>query len=620
MLRGMPRAVLLVATFLAVAACHAQVRPAEPPARIARDELSHANPQAVRVTHLDLDVDLDFEGKRVDGRVVLDLERVDAAAPLVLDSQALAITEVRGEDGKPRRFTLGDETPGMGAALTIALEPGDRSVTIAYHTGAGAEALQWLAPEQTRDGKAPFLFTQGQAIFTRTWIPMQDSPGVRITYDATVRAPAGLTVLMSAEQLGRGKDGAWHFRMPQAIPPYLVALACGQLAFAPISARSGVWAEPSLVQAARDELVDTEAMIQAAEALWGPYRWGRYDVLVLPPAFPFGGMENPRLTFLTPTVLAGDKSLVSVVAHELAHSWSGNLVTNATWRDAWLNEGFTTYCEQRIVERVFGLERSLLERELDRHALEEEMKDLQPWQEVLHVDLGGHSLDDSFSIIQYQKGAIFLRRLEVVFGRERFDRFLRGYFDAHAFQSITTQDFVAWLERELLAGDRARAAQVDVGLWLEQPGLPADAPADTSSRLVQVAKERDRFVAGAAPEALATRGWVTQEWQRFIQTLPDDIAPARLAELDRAFGFTRSQNREILCDWLVLAIRRQYHPADERVEEFLLNVGRTKYVRRLYAELARTPEGMARARAIYARARPRYHAATQGSVDRLVAP
>ncbi len=610
--------VALIAASL-VAGCHPQVPSPRPAARVARDELSHARPEKVRVTHMNLDLTLDFAGHKVDGTVVLDFERPDAAAPLVLDSQALTIADVRGADGRPRRWQLGDETPGSGAALTVELEPGDHTVQIRYHTGAGAEALQWLAPEQTRDGKAPFLFTQGQAIFTRTWIPMQDSPGVRITYEATVRAPAGMTVLMSAEQLGQGADGAWRFRMRQAIPPYLVALACGHLAFAPISARSGVWAEPSLVQAARDELVDTEAMIQAAEKLFGPYRWGRYDILVLPPAFPFGGMENPRLTFATPTVLAGDKSLVSLIAHELAHSWSGNLVTNATWRDSWLNEGFTTYCEQRIVEQVFGRERSMLERELDRHGLEEEMAGLAPWQQVLHIQIRG-DLEDSFSGIQYQKGAMFLRRLEEVFGRERFDRFLRGYFDAHAFRSITTEDFVAWLERELLAGDPDRAAQIDVDLWLEQPGLPPDAPRDTSPLLALVAEERDRFVAGAAPESLDTHAWVTQQWQRFIQTLPDDLPTQRLADLDRAFGFTRTQNREILCDWLVVSIRRQYHAVDERVEEFLMNVGRTKFVRRLYGELAKTPDGMARARAIYARARSRYHAATRASVDRVIKP
>jgi hypothetical protein len=406
--------------------------------------------------------------------------------------------------------------------------------------------------------------------------------------------------------------------MPQAIPPYLIALASGVLAFEPISARSGVWAEPSMVKAARDELVDTEAMIQAAEALFGPYRWGRYDLLVLPPSFPFGGMENPRLTFATPTILAGDKSLVSLVAHELAHSWSGNLVTNATWRDFWLNEGFTVYCEQRIMERVFGPARSVLEKDLARRSLEREMAELAPWQQVLHIELGGKHPDDGFSDVPYGKGALFLRRLEGIFGRERFDRFLRGYFEAHAFQSITTGEFVAWLKQELFAVDPAKAAAVDLDLWLEKPGLPPDAPRDPSPGLAEVDQQLARWTAGAAPRALATRGWVTQQWQHFINTLPAEIPPARLAELDQTFGFTASGNSEILCDWLVQAIKRGYHPADARLDDFLMNVGRRKFLKPLYAELAKTPAGMARAREIYARARPRYHAVSKGTIDKIL--
>jgi leukotriene-A4 hydrolase len=582
------------------------------------DVHSHAEPNRVRVRHVSLDLALDFPARQVRGTARLSFDRLDPAASLVLDGQGLAIESVAGQDGGPRSWRVGAEDPNIGAAITVSLAPGDRQVALTYHTTPSAAALQWLAPEQTHDRRGPFLFTQGEAIFTRTWIPLQDSPAVRITYDAAVRAPADLTVVMSAEQLGRDAGGTWHFRMSQAIPSYLIALASGALAFEPISSRSGVWAEPSLARSARDELADTEAMIQAAEALYGPYRWGRYDLLVLPPAFPFGGMENPRLTFATPTVLAGDKSLVSLVAHELAHSWSGNLVTNATWRDFWLNEGFTVYCEQRIMERVFGAERSLLEKDLARRDLEREMTELAPWQQVLHIDLAGKHPDDGFSGVPYQKGALFLRRLEALFGRERFDRFLRGYFAAHAFRSITTADFVAWLRQELFASDPGRAAGVDLERWLERPGLPPDAPSEPSPGLARVDRERDRWLAGTAPRVLETRGWVTQQWQHFITTLPAGVPAARLAELDQTFGFTASGNSEILCDWLVQSIKRNYHPADERLGEFLMNVGRRKFLKPLYTELARTPAGMARARAIYARARPRYHAVSTGTIDKIL--
>jgi leukotriene-A4 hydrolase len=379
-----------------------------------------------------------------------------------------------------------------------------------------------------------------------------------------------------------------------------------------------VWAEPSLVKSARDELGDTEAMIQAAEALFGPYRWGRYDIIVLPPSFPFGGMENPRLTFATPTILAGDKSLVALVAHELAHSWSGNLVTNATWRDFWLNEGFTSYCEQRIMERVFGPERSRLEKQLARDELEREMADMQPWQQVLHVDLKQKHPDEGFSGVPYEKGSLFLQRLEAAFGREAFDGFLRGWFDAHAFRSVTTADLVSWMKQKLYPRDPGKAATIDLDTWLEKPGLPPDAPRTSSQALARVDAERQRFLSGVAAASLDTKGWVTQQWQHLIKTLPADISLPRMAELDAAFKLTGSRNSEILSDWLLLAIKRRYAAADERLAEFLLTCGRRKFLKPLYTELARTADGKERARAIYTRARPRYHAVSTGTIDQIL--
>ncbi len=600
-----------------LAASGAAVTPAPAPTAIPKDEHSYADPNRVRVTHVKLALTLDFEQKIARGSAELSLQRSNPTAPLVLDARALEIQGVSGPDGQGRAFQLGQEADGFGAPLTITLQPGDQTVRIDYKTSARSEALQWLEPEQTRDRHQPFLFTQGQSILTRTWIPLQDSPGVRVTYEASIKAPPGITVVMSAEQLGQ-RDGAWRFRMTQAIPPYLIALAAGDLAFAPISGRSGIWAETSLAKSARDELSDTEAMIQAAEALFGPYRWGRYDIIVLPPSFPFGGMENPRLTFATPTVLAGDKSLVSLVAHELAHSWSGNLVTNATWRDFWLNEGFTTYFEQRIMEKVFGPERSRLEKQLARDELERELKDLPEWQEVLHIDLRGKHPDDGFSGVPYEKGSLFLQRLEQAFGRERFDAFLRSWFDSHAFRSVTTADLVAALKQNLFPADPAAAARIDLAAWLDRPGLPADAPRTTSEALTRVDAERQRWVSGTPAAQLDTKGWVTQQWQHFIKLLPEDVAPTRLSELDQAFHFTRTGNSEILSDWLLLAIRRGYHAADERLSEFLLTCGRRKFLKPLYTELAKTEEGRQRARAIYTRARPHYHAVSTGTIDQIL--
>jgi aminopeptidase N len=582
------------------------------------DHHSHAQPDHVRVTHVDLDLDLDFTARRARGSARLEIARPDPAAPLVLDQQGLAIRSVTGDDDRPRPFEVGAEHDGLGSAVTVALQPADHAVRIAYETTERADALQWLEPSQTAGGRRPFLFTQGQAVLTRTWIPLQDSPQVRVTYSARVKAPAGLVALMSAEQLGQDDDGAFRFRMTRPIPPYLIALACGDLAFRPISPRSGIWAEPSVVDGARAEFEDTESMVAAAESLFGPYRWGRYDVLFLPPSFPFGGMENPCLTFATPTVLAGDKSLVSLVAHELAHSWSGNLVTNATWRDFWLNEGFTVYFENRIMERVYGKERAVMELQLARESLEREMKDLEPWETVLHVDLDGKHPDDGFSEVPYTKGALFLVRLEQVFGRERFDALLRRWFDGHAFQSVTTETFLAFLQRELLGRDPALARQIDVDAWITQPGLPADAPHPVSPLLAQVDGEVARWRKDKDAAALRTDGWVTGQWLHFLEGVADDVDAGTMAALDRRYAFTRAGNAEILCVWLRLAVQHGYAAADAALERFLDDVGRRKFLEPLYEELCKTEAGRARAQAIYARARPRYHAVSTKTIDEIV--
>ena len=621
------RAVLGTSLLLWIAACATDSGGSGTPdtahsARVSRtiplDMHTHAQPNLCRVRHLSLSLALDFDTSTAKGTCTLTLERPDPAAPLVLDSKGLRIERVAGADGSEREFTLGQEHDNLGAPLSITLRPKDREVVVHYATAPGAEAMQWLAPGQTASGKAPFLFTQGQAIFTRTWIPTQDSPGVRVTYDASIAVPADLTAVMSAEQLGRGSDGRFRFRMREAIPPYLIALACGDLEFQGISKRAGVWAEPSVVMAARDELVDTERMIAAAEKLFGPYRWGRYDLLILPPAFPYGGMENPRLTFATPTILAGDKSLVALVAHELAHSWSGNLVTNATWRDFWLNEGFTVYIEQRIMEAVFGVERSNMEQVLSRAELEQEMAGLQPKDQVLHIDLTGRHPDDGFSQVPYEKGALFLRRLEQIYGRPAFDQFLRNYFDSHAFQSITTEEFAHHLQEKLIDRLPALGEKMDVHAWLTTPGLLPDAPSSRSALLDRVDTELAALRVGQAAGKLETKGWVTQQWLRFLTGLPHDLSPQRMSELDETFHFTKSGNSEIACAWLEKSIQTGYSAADQRLEEFVMQVGRRKFLKPLYTALAQSPAGLERAKALYARARPRYHAVSRGTLDKIV--
>lgn len=601
--------------------CARQPGPTGAAADASRDLHSYANSEDVRVTHVELDLEVDFEARQLRGTCTLDLD--GDPGDLVLDTRELAVSRVESsEAGGPFReigFEIGPEDPVLGAPLRIPRGPAER-VRLEYATGSRASGLQWLEPRQTAGQRHPFLYTQSQAIHARSWVPLQDTPAVRVTYTARIRTPPELVAVMSAETLTGAKRGSDHrFRMPLPIPSYLIALAVGDLAFAETGERTGVYSEPSVLQAAAREFEDTEAMMHVVEGLYGPYRWGRYDILVLPPSFPFGGMENPRLTFVSPTVVAGDKSLVSLIAHELAHSWSGNLTTNATWRDFWLNEGFTVYLEERIQEAVYGPERAAMEAALEVERLKEEMAGLDERDQVLHVDLAGRDPDEGFTGVPYIKGAMFLRTLEKAVGRHEFDLFLRGYFEEFAFRSLTTGEFAAYLERELLAKHPHLKREIPLSEWLEEPGLPARRHEPESAELQDAETRARQWVAGeVGAGALQTDGWTTQHWLRFLRAMPEDLGAERLAALDQAYRFTGTGNAEVLCEWLLLAVRNGYGRADEALDKFLTSVGRRKFLRPLYEELAKTAHGSARALSIYEKARPGYHPMAAQVLDPIV--
>ena len=590
------------------------------------DEHSHARPDEVRVDHLDLDWTVDFDAQRLEGTATWTLTRRDPTAPLRLDVKSLDIEEVEAGQGEVFRAAPHEIVPGdpvLGDTLQVELSPGDDRVRIRYATTEAGTGLQWLEPSQTRGGKLPFLFSQSQAIHARTWIPCQDTPGVRVTYSAVVRTPKSLRAVMSASQTRELEPTADHrvfaFEMPYRIPSYLIALAVGDLEFRSLGPRSGVYAEPEVVEAAAAEFRDTESMIDAIEGLYGPYRWGRYDLLVLPPSFPFGGMENPCLTFATPTILSGDRSLVSLVAHELAHSWSGNLVTNATWRDFWLNEGFTVYLEQRAMEKVYGVERKKMEVMLGMQELREEMAELPPKDQILHVDLKGRDPDEGFTGVPYEKGAAFLRLLEQTFGRDRFDGFLEVWFNEHAFTSVTTEDFVAFLEQRLLQADPEAAKAVDVHAWIEEPGLPADAPDARSDAFARIdALVADWKAGRSSMDSWPVAGWVTHEWLHFIRSLGEAEKPETLAEIDQRFHLTESGNSEILAAWLELCVHSRYEKAWPALRGFLLRQGRRKFLKPLYEAMAKDPALRPMALDIYREARPGYHAISRDSMDKIL--
>ncbi|WP_322937318.1 M1 family metallopeptidase [Nocardioides bizhenqiangii] len=585
------------------------------------DPHSHARPNEIAVQHLDLDVTVDFDARRLTGRATYTLDRsTPGATAVVLDTWDLDIRSVTAADGTALEHELGEPHPLLGRPLTIVAGSAD-TVVVDYATGEGARALQWLDPAQTTGER--FLFTQSQPILARSWIPCQDTPAVRHTYRATVRVPPELLAVMSAENpTERTADGVYSFAMPQPVPSYLVALAVGDLEFRPLGERAGVYAEPAVVDAAAWEFADTERMMEAAERLYGPYRWGRYDLLVLPPSFPYGGMENPRLTFVTPTLLAGDRSLVTVVAHELAHSWSGNLVTNATWDDIWLNEGFTVYFETRIDEELFGADYTAMLLRLGRQALETEIATLPARDTWLSLALADRDPEGGPDLVAYEKGSLFLRMIEHAVGRERLDAFLADYFDRFAFQSMDTATFLALLRAEVLEPAGVGESDVQIEAWVYGPGVPTNAPDLPSDAFDRVDRQAAALVAGTAAADLDTAGWAPQQWVHLLRALPADVPHPILADLDRTFGFSGQRNIEVLTAWLELAIGSEYvwsaDEADAAVAGFLARHGRSLYLRRVYTKLAATPRGLERAREIFASAAAGYHPVARAGVARIL--
>jgi len=589
------------------------------------DPNSYAQTDKVRIEHLNLDLRVDMAARRLLGSAELQLHWLDPkAGALVLDTRDLDIRRIDGFDGKvwrPLRYTLDRRDPVYGSALRIKLKSALPRVRIQYATRPEASGLQWLTPAMTAS-KQPFMFSQSQAIHARSWVPLQDTPGVRFTYDARIRTDASLMAVMSADNNPNAvRNGDYRFSMPQKIPSYLLAIAVGDLVFKPISARSGVWTEPSMLDAATAEFADTEKMIEVTEKLYGPYQWGRYDMLVLPASFPFGGMENPRLSFITPTVIVGDKSLVSLIAHELAHSWSGNLVTNSSWKDMWLNEGFTSYVENRVVEAIYGKDQADMENVISQFGLAEEIKTMPAEDQLLaHAPLVGRDPDDALSDIAYVKGQWFLMFLEKRFGRDTFDAFLRHWFTTHAFTSTHTAEFERFLNAELMQKHPGKVSPEEIAQWLHQPGIPSVAVPAKSARFDAVDNMRSKWLSGEINVSeIDTKAWSTQEWVRFLEGMPEVVTLVQAHDLQSAFAFDGTPNGEIAQRWYPIAIESGAVESRPDIEAFLSSVGRRKLIMPTYTALAQSDEGRAFARAVFAKARAGYHPITAASVEKVLA-
>lgn len=585
---------------------------------------SWAVPLQARVTHIALDLDVNFPASLVGGTATLDVDAKPGVRFITLDDKGLRIAAITTPDGRALPYKVGNSDKNIGAPLTIEMGAA-RKIVIRYTSAPDSGALQWLTPPQTAGKRSPYLFSQGEAIENRSWIPTQDSPGIRQTWEARIRVPKTLTAVMSAPKVGDpvidGDSRIFSYRMDRPVAPYLIALAVGDLAFRELGPRTGVWTEPAMLDKAAAELTDTEKMVSAAEALYGPYQWGRYDLLVLPPSFPFGGMENPTLTFLTPTFIAGDKSLTSLIAHELAHSWSGNLATNATWADFWLNEGMTTYAERRIVEAVYGPKVAAQQVALGHDAMDKAISEnggVTGADTRLHIDLKDRHPDEGLTDIAYEKGAAFLRTIEVAVGRERFDEWLKGWFSRHMFQPVTTSIFLADIRQHLVKGDKALEAKLALDDWVSKPGIPANlAPADPQA-FAEVDAAVAAFKKGRQPATDTWTGWTTDEKLRFLTRIDRKQSTERLAGLDRAYGLANTGNSEVRFAFLTLAVAARYDPAIPSLEQFLLVQGRRKFVKPLLTELARDAQwGRPIAVRVYAKARPLYHPVTVRDLDKL---
>ncbi|MET0332184.1 MAG: M1 family metallopeptidase [Dyella sp.] len=591
----------------------------------AADSSSYAQPEQVQVTHLDLDLAIDFPKHVLDGQATLRLDWKDPKAQaLVLDTRDLKIATVVAVDASgastPLSYALAPRDTMLGAKLTIQAPGHPAQVRITYSTAPTASGLQWLNPAQTADKKLPLMFSQSQSIHARSWVPLQDSPSVRITYRAHISAPKGVRVVMSAlNDPKHPLDGNFNFEQPKPIPSYLLAIAAGDLAVRETGPRSAVYAEPSMVDKAAKEFEDTEKLIDTAETLYGPYRWGRYDVLVLPPSFPFGGMENPNMTFATPTIVVGDKSLVSVISHELAHSWSGNLVTNAEWRDGWLNEGFTTYVQGRITEAVYGKTLADEEALLSARALQKSIGTLPANAQKLAPDPRGVDADDALSDVVYDKGSWFLRTLEQSYGRAVFDAYLRSYFDHFAFQSITTEQMLAYMKANLVDKNPGKLGWSAIHAWVYDSGLPKDAPLPDSPRFDAIDRARTAFLAGSLEAAqLDAKDWNTQEWMYFLDRLPDVTALAKIQALDAAWHLTGTPNAEIGMRWYEHAIAAGDKAAWPAAAEHMTRIGRIYLTLPVYKAFASTPAGLAYAKRSYRMARDGYHPLTQQAIEQVL--
>lgn len=583
------------------------------------DVHSLANINQIDVEHMYLNLKVNFKSHQLEAYVDLFFHQTDETDSICLDTRDLQINRVENLNGESLAFNLAHEVELLGSRLAIPIQHSDTFIRIYYTTSNHAAALQFVEVPN----RSPFMFTQSQAILARSWVPCMDSPGKKFTYSADVQVDSGLIALMSAENpIATNEKGQYHFEMNQAISSYLLALAVGKFSYHALSNNCGIYAESDMLPKAVWEFNDLPKMIASAEELYGPYRWGKYDVLVLPPAFPFGGMENPRLTFATPTIITGDRSLTALLAHELAHSWSGNLVSNETWNDFWLNEGFTMYFENRIMEKIYGKEyadmlefNGFKEMQAELHTMGDSSPDTR-----LKLDLKDKDPDEAVNAVAYEKGRFFLRCIEDNVGRKNWDNFLTNYFNENAFHAMNTENFMRILQEKLVPENSNAWNKIQADKWLYQPGIPSNCPRVQPTSFLLIDSLENGWLCGKIKtrQLIHATNWDTHKWQYFLRNLQGIISLNQLMDLDKTFSFTQSRNAEILCDWFQLCIPLNYKIAEAPCRNFLINIGRRKFLIPIYESILKQPNGKEKAMEIYSEAQMNYHPLAQHSISKLI--
>jgi leukotriene-A4 hydrolase len=581
------------------------------------DPHSFADPAQGKITHIDFDIDVDFSQRVLAVEAIYHLDH-PVNGSLFLDTRDLTIERIH-TDGQDLVWEIDAHDPISGDRLHLKDVKSLSQFTIRLLTSPAASALQWLTPAQTAGKKHPFLYSQCQSIHARSIFPCQDSPSLRFTFQARLQVPSPLVAVMGAATTGtqrKGKHNAYTFRMDQPIPAYLFALAAGDIAFREIGPRTGIYAEPEVVQSAAWEFAENERKLSEGEKLFGPYLWDRYDVIIMPPSFPYGGMENPRLTFLSPLYILGDRTWTNVISHELAHAWTGNLVTNASWEHFWLNEGCTTYAEMRISEALDGFEAMQLDAAIYAQLLLEDMQlfGMDSNLTCLKTSLAGIDPDDVFSRIPYYKGYFFMRRLEEAVGRQRFDKFIRKYIEAYKFQTIATDEFIAFLRQELPEAFE----RVDVQSWVFEPGI-LDGALDVESRLYDLAiSVSHAYKQGKLPQKDEIEGWISGQVYAFLLDLPESIPTEDCAYLDELFEFKSRWNSALQAVFLALSIRSGYREILARVERFVETIGRGIYLSRIFRAMIAEEWTRPLARPLFMRVRERHHPVTVAKIDGIL--